>query len=120
MLLNKGELDGTRLLSPTTVNMMTTNHVPLSALPMTYGNSKYDWQIDGCGFGLGFRVLLNPPAAGSAASPGSFGWFGIHDTYFLVDPKLDLIGIFLAQFTGPPIYPAVREFQTLMFQSIVR
>jgi CubicO group peptidase (beta-lactamase class C family) len=119
MLLNRGELDGVRLLSPTTVDLMTTNHLPVRTMPISYGDAKADWMINGCGFGLGFRILLDPVTAGFAASVGSFGWFGFFDTFFLIDPKLDLIGIFLAQFTPPPLYPAVREFQTLMFQTVV-
>lgn len=119
MLLNMGELDGVRLLSPTTVDLMTVNHIPARAMPIMWGKNQIEWMLNGCGFGLGFRVLIDPVAAGSAASAGSFGWFGMYDTFFLVDPKLEIIGIFLAQQTPPPIYLGVREFQTLMFQSVV-
>ncbi|MCX5643355.1 MAG: serine hydrolase [Phycisphaerae bacterium] len=120
MLLNRGELDGVRLLSPTTVDFMTVNHLPGRTMPIMWGSADWDWMLTGWGFGLGFRVLLDPVAAGTTASRGSFGWFGVYDTFFLVDPKQDLVGIFLAQVTPPPVYPAAREFQTLMLQAIVR
>lgn len=120
MLLNKGELDGVRLLSPKTVDLMTRNHVPVQAMPIGSRDPAYQWLVKGWGFGLGFRVLSDPVAAGTTASPGSFGWFGYHDTFFLIDPQEQLIGMFLAQFTPPPPYPGVQEFQSLMFQAVVR
>jgi CubicO group peptidase (beta-lactamase class C family) len=120
MLLNRGELDGVRILSPKTIDLMTANHVPSQALPLTMSNKDHEWMIKGWGFGLGFRVLLDPVASGLAASAGSYGWFGYYDTFFLVDPEKKLIGIFLAQFTPPPVYPGVQEFQNLMFQAVVR
>jgi CubicO group peptidase (beta-lactamase class C family) len=122
MLLNKGELDGRRLLSPKTVELMTTNRVPPQAMPLSMHDPAFDWMVKGCGFGLGFRVIVDPTAAEPTASLGSYGWFGANDTYFLVDPKEQLIGIFLAQvsLSSRTPYPGVREFQSLMYQSIVR
>jgi CubicO group peptidase (beta-lactamase class C family) len=120
MLLNRGELEGTRILSPKTVDMMTVNQLPAQAMPLSTNIPANGWIVNGWGFGMGFRVLMDPVAAGSAASLGSYGWFGIRNTFFLIDPKEQLIGIFMAQFTPPPLYPGVREFQSLMFQAIVR
>jgi CubicO group peptidase (beta-lactamase class C family) len=120
MLLNKGELDGVRLLGSKTVDLMTVNHVPPSALPLSMGGQSWDWMVNGCGFGLGFRVFVDVAAAEPTASPGSYGWFGSDDTFVLADPREQLVGIFLAQVSPPPPYPGVREFQSLMLQSIVR
>lgn len=120
MLLNKGELDGVRLLSSKTVDLMTVNHVPPPALPLPSDGPDWDWMVKGCGFGLGFRVIVDAGAAEPTASPGSYGWFGGWDTFVLADPKEQLVGIFLAQVLVPPPYPGVREFQSLMYQSIVR
>ncbi len=120
MLLNGGELDGVRILSPATVRLMTVNHVPQSALPVSLGNPASEWMLDGAGFGLGFRVVMHPAEARIPASTGSYGWFGVFDTFFLVDPSQELIGIFLAQHAPPPLYPGVRQFQNLMFQAVVK
>jgi CubicO group peptidase (beta-lactamase class C family) len=118
MLLNGGALAGVRILSPTTVRLMTVNQVPPAALPISLPKPESAWMVSGTGFGLGFRVVMDPAEARIPASVGSYGWFGSHDTFFLVDPTEDLVGIFLAQFTGPPAYPGVRTFQNLLFQAI--
>jgi CubicO group peptidase (beta-lactamase class C family) len=122
MFLNKGELDGVRLLNPKTVDLMTANHVPPQAMPLSMHDPAFDWMVQGCGFGLGFRVIVDAGAAAPTASLGSYGWFGANDTYFLVDPKEQLVGIFLSQVSLSPRtpYPGVREFQEQMYQSIDR
>jgi CubicO group peptidase (beta-lactamase class C family) len=114
MLLNKGELNGKRILSPKTVELMSMNHVPNQVMPIKLG-----FLVDGHGFGLGFRVLTDIPQSATLGSQGSFGWFGIFGTYFYIDPKEDLIGILMTQFRGPYSYPGVKEFQVLMYQSII-
>jgi CubicO group peptidase (beta-lactamase class C family) len=119
MLLNRGELDDVRILSPTTVDLMVRNHLKAEILPTEFGGPTWDWMIRGWGFGLGFRVLVDGVIAGSAASHGSYGWFGCRNTFFLVDPKEKLIGIFMAQ-SHPCVYPGVREIQSLMHQAIDR
>jgi CubicO group peptidase (beta-lactamase class C family) len=114
MLLNKGELNGKRILSPKTVELMTMNHVPSQVMPI-----KLSFLLDGHGFGLGFRVLMDIPQSATLGSLGAYGWFGIDGTYFYIDPIEDLIGILMAQFIGPNLYPSVKEFQVLMYQSIM-
>ena len=77
MLLNGGELDGARILSPKTIQLMTTNH--LGELPMGFGRS-------GAGFGLGFGVVLNPGEVGEVSSAGEYNWGGAAGTRFWIDP----------------------------------
>jgi CubicO group peptidase (beta-lactamase class C family) len=115
MLLNKGELNGKRILSPKTIELMTMNNLPYQVMPIKLG-----FLVDGHGFGLGFRVLTDIPQSATLGSLGSYGWFGIFGTYFYIDPKEDLIGIFMTQFRGPDSYPGVKEFQVLMYQSIMQ
>jgi CubicO group peptidase (beta-lactamase class C family) len=115
MLLNKGELNGRRILSPKTVELMTMNHVPDQAMPIKLG-----FLVDGYGFGLGFRVLTDISKSAALGSFGAYGWFGMYGTYFYIDPKEDIIGIFMTQYRGPVSYPGVREFQVLMYQSIIK
>jgi CubicO group peptidase (beta-lactamase class C family) len=83
MLLNKGQLDGERLLRPDTVEMMTTNQLPDSV--------KRD--EDG-GFGLGFSVRLKD----GEFPKGEYGWGGAASTHFWISPKHDLIVIALSQY----------------------
>jgi CubicO group peptidase (beta-lactamase class C family) len=115
MLLNGGDLHGTRLLRRETVREMTTNQLPAEALPMTLGG----FPLLGSGFGLGVSVALNakPPRPDPAA--GEYGWSGAASTYFWVAPKTGLVVIILQQVEPfnislqlalkPAIYAAVEE-----------
>ncbi|PPD46008.1 MAG: serine hydrolase [Methylobacter sp.] len=93
MLLNKGELDGVRLLSRKTVELMTaTNHI---------GNFDATFLHDhGWKFGLGFAIQQDRAHDVDAGDAGVFEWAGIYSTRFSVDPKEDKITIFLSQ-TSP-------------------
>lgn len=85
MFLNGGELDGMRLLSPTTVAMMTRNNIgDLDVGP-------------GTKFGLGFAVLEDPGLAGNPGSVGAYFWGGFFNTQFFVDPEEELIGVIMTQ-----------------------
>jgi CubicO group peptidase (beta-lactamase class C family) len=87
-LLNGGELDGVRILSPKTIELMTINH--LSDLPMGWGRK-------GAGFGLGFGLVLNPGEFGEVGSAGEYSWGGAAGTRFWIDPRENLIGMFMVQ-----------------------
>lgn len=91
MLLNKGELDGVRLLNPRTVEFMATNHLP-EGVPA--GDFK------GRGYGLGVEVVSDPAAYGYPLSVGQFGWSGAATTHFYVDPKQDMVAILVTQLRG--------------------
>lgn len=109
MLLNGGELDGVRLLSPKTVELMTVNH--LGDIPMGFGR-------DGVGFGLGVAVALDQGEIGELGSPGEYNWGGAAGTRFWVDPQEDLIGIFMVQ-SIPHRTRLGSEFKNLVYQAIV-
>jgi CubicO group peptidase (beta-lactamase class C family) len=87
MLLNGGQLDGVRLLSPRTVELMRTNVL------------APDMHIfsPGAGFGLDFAVYTDPVAAGGYYSKGTFWWGGAAGTWFWIDPASDLIVIGMIQ-----------------------
>ena len=111
MLLNKGQLNGARILSPKTVELMATNHLPATA--MASGGVG-----PGTGYGLGVSVLMNPAERGNIGSVGEFGWSGAASTHVLIDPKEDLVAIYCTQLMGGDF--ALRaEFVTLLYQSIV-
>ncbi len=110
MMLNGGELDGVRILSPKTVELMTTNH--LGDLPMGFGRT-------GVGFGLGFAVTLNQGDIGELGSTGEYNWGGAAGTKFWIDPQENLIGLFMVQ-SIPHRTRLGNEFKLLTSQSIIK
>lgn len=110
MLLNGGELDGVRLLSPKTIELMTANH--LGDIPMGFNQR-------GAGFGLGFGLVLDPAEVGEVSSAGEYNWGGAAGTTFWVDPQEDLIGLFMVQ--SLPHRTRLRsEFKVLTYQALTR
>ena len=93
MLLNKGKLNDRRILGHKTVEFMHLNHVNPALLPLKFENVE----MPGYGFGLGSRVLLNVAESQLLGSQGEYGWSGAAKTYYWIDPKENLIGIFLTQ-----------------------
>ena len=111
MLLNRGQLNGARLLSPKTVELMAGNHLPPAVMAAGGIGS-------GTGYGLGVSVLMDTAARGNIGSVGEFGWSGAASTHVLIDPKEDLVAIYCTQLMlGEPALRA--EFATLLYQSIV-
>jgi CubicO group peptidase (beta-lactamase class C family) len=110
MLLGGGALDGVRLLSPKTVDLMSASHT--SDIPP--GN------LLGAGaqFGLGFRVVTDPAATQATGSAGMYGWSGIYGTNFWVDPKEKLIAVLMVQRYPGSI--AANVFQPLVYQALTR
>ncbi len=100
MLLNQGELDGVRLLSPQTVALMTSNQLPggkeiadLSPSADAFNESGYR----GIGFGLGVAVTLDPARVGIPGTRGEYAWGGMASTAFFVDPKEEMAVVFMTQ-----------------------
>jgi CubicO group peptidase (beta-lactamase class C family) len=112
MLLNKGQLNGVRILSPKTVELMATNHLSPGAM------ASADILGRGTGYGLGVSVLMNPAERGNVGSVGEFGWSGAASTHVLIDPKEDLVAIYCTQLMGGD-FSLRAEFATLLYQSIV-
>jgi CubicO group peptidase (beta-lactamase class C family) len=110
MLLNGGSMNGARLLSPKTIELMTTSHT----------SDIQGGGLIGAGaqFGLGFRVVTDVGATQTLGSPGTYGWSGIYGTVFWVDPKEKLVAIMLVQrYPGSPVATA---FQPLVYQALVK
>jgi CubicO group peptidase (beta-lactamase class C family) len=107
MLLNGGELNGKRLLSPRTVEYMSAVHIPdtLPGRPV------------GEGYGLSVRVVNHAVAGGSRVSDGSFGWSGVYGTHFWVDPKQEIVAIMMTQTSVAAMRP---EFENLVMSAIVK
>lgn len=114
MLLNRGALDGERIISPAIADLMHSNHLPSNLMPYSIAIVA----MPGYGFGLGSRVLMDPAASGLPGSAGEFGWAGAANTYYWVDRQLELVGIFMTQHMIS-IEPAQRDFQVLAYQALV-
>ncbi len=100
LMLNKGELDGVRLISPETHALMTANRltpqqreIPFMGIPFWMGQ----------GFGLGVSMITDPEKQAwmGAGSEGSFGWPGAFGTWWQADPEEDMVMIYLIQNSMP-------------------
>jgi len=110
MLVNGGQLNGKRLLSPRTVELMGSNHV--GDLFAASGPGRR-----GMGFGLTVEVVTDPIAASQRRSAGSFGWDGAFGTHFWVDPKEQVAGVLMIQRS---VNTALnRDFENAIMQAIV-
>jgi CubicO group peptidase (beta-lactamase class C family) len=107
MLLNRGALGETRLLSPKSVELMTADHI--GAL---YGTP-------GRGFGLGFEVVTDLGRSGRYGSEGEFSWGGAYFSRYWVDPKEELVVVFLAQLLPAAGNDLQEKVRVLVNQAIV-
>ncbi len=118
MLLDKGELEGVRLLGRKTVELMTSNHLRGDMAAMgqpRFSESSYH----GIGFGLGFSVMLDPAKAQILGTPGEYAWGGAASTAFWIDPVEDMAVIMLTQLMPSSTYPIRRELRVLTYQAVV-
>jgi CubicO group peptidase (beta-lactamase class C family) len=107
MMLNGGTLDGRRILSRKTVELMTTSHL---------GDISYN---AGQGFGLGFYVVEDVGARGSPGSVGEFGWGGAYHTTYWVDPREELVVVHLTQLVPAGTVDDQAKVRALVYQAIV-
>jgi len=108
MLLNEGELDGVRLLSPKTVELMHTNHT----------GDKY--RNDTSGFGMGFWVNEDPGFYGELSSEGAYGWGSAYFPQYLVDPQERLVALFMTQLRPAGNSDLNQRFKVLTYQALVK
>jgi CubicO group peptidase (beta-lactamase class C family) len=105
MLANGGELNGVRLLSRKSVEMLGAVHVP-DTLP---------GRPPGEGYGLSVRVVTDHAARGTLLSDGTYGWSGAQGTHFFVDPQEELVGVLMVQ---TPNNEVRNDFENLVAQAI--
>ena len=107
MLLNGGQLDGVRILSPTTVRLMTEDHLgDISFRP-------------GEGFGLGFSVVTDLGARGTSGSRGEFGWGGAYHSTYWADPQERLAVVYLTQLRPAGGIDDMNKLRSMVYQAIV-
>ena len=117
-ILNRGELDGVRLIGRKSVELMTANHLDgdLAAMGQPrFAESSYT----GIGFGLGFSVMLDPARAQILGTPGEVAWGGLASTSFWIDPAEDLAVVLLAQRVPSSALPIRRELRVLTYAALV-
>ncbi len=112
MMLNGGELDGARILSRKTVDLMTIDH--LASVPRASSISRA-----GYGFGLDFAVHIDPAESGLNGSAGEYNWGGLAGTIFWIDPAEELIGLYMIQMLPPRFGNSSDQFKRLAYQAIV-
>ncbi|WP_037915110.1 serine hydrolase domain-containing protein [Actinacidiphila yeochonensis] len=121
LLLNGGELDGVRLLSPRTVRYMTRNQLPGGAdlatigRPVLFGLPSFG----GLGFGFGFATVQDAAAAKVISNEGEFSWYTASSMFFWVDPVERLIGLFFAQLVPVRRHPLYSRVRQLAYQALV-
>jgi CubicO group peptidase (beta-lactamase class C family) len=107
MLLNGGELDGVRLLSPKTIELMTSNHI---------GSLMQEGKF---GFGLGFEITEHVGRAGRPGSVGEFGWGGAYHTQMWVDPQEQLVVVYMTQTLPSGSLDLQPRFRALLYSSLL-
>ena len=123
MMLNGGELDGVRILSPKTVALMTSDqlppgterHTPVATLLDAFGPTPEM----GTSFGLGFAVRVDAGRNPVPGSVGDFSWGGIYGTIFWVDPKEKLVAVLMMQAPRATLVPYWRQTRMLVYQALV-
>jgi CubicO group peptidase (beta-lactamase class C family) len=111
MLVNGGELNGKRYLSPRTIELMTANHTGDMA------GGQMGMSPKGIGFGLGVQVVEDPVAADRRVSKGAWGWAGAYGTNVHIEPAADMVQIILMQTSTPALQ---RDFENAVAQAIVK
>ena len=121
MVLNGGELNGVRLVAPSSIELMRTNHVSDEVKnARKFGIGLYQMQ-PGLGFGYDFAVLEDPLKLGSTAGKGTFLWDGVAGTWFWIDPTNDVVFVGMVQrWLLSPGTPDVESLsRALTYQALV-
>ena len=106
MLLNGGEIDGARILTRKTVDLMTVDHI--GDIPFRNGQ----------GFGLGFSIVKNTGTNGLPSSIGEFGWGGAYHSTYWVDPDEELVVVYLTQLIPARNVDDHGKLRALVYQAI--
>ena len=107
MMLNGGELDGARILTPKTVELMTTDH--LRGIQFRTGQ----------GFGLGFSIVTDLGARGIPGSVGEYGWGGAYHSTYWVDPEEELVVVYLTNLIPAGGIDDHGKLRALIYQAII-
>jgi CubicO group peptidase (beta-lactamase class C family) len=112
-MLNNGSINGTQLVKPETIQLMSRNQLDDDILDQFINSEKL-----GYGYGFGVRSLLIPELSGLKANVGEFGWDGAASTWTGIDPSSEVTAVFMLQLFPFCHFPAPREFQEIMFNAV--
>jgi CubicO group peptidase (beta-lactamase class C family) len=120
MLLNGGELGGARILGRKTIELMTTNHLPggRDLSQCNVGGQFSQVAYEGVGFGLGFSVTLDLARAQTVGSVGEYAWGGAASTAFWIDPREELIVIFMTQLMPSGTFNFRGQLKSIVYPAI--
>ncbi len=119
MLVNRGHLDGHRIIGRKTLELMATNHLPDDGELGRLATGGFgEAEFPGVGFGIGFGVGRGPGSTASAGSVGEFYWGGAASTAFWVDPVEDLTVVFMTQLLPSATYPFRSQLRALVYQAL--
>ena len=110
MILNEGQLNGVRILAPSTVSLMLENHT---------GNLPIWLTGPGTGFGLGYGIIVDRGKSSSPLSEGSAYWGGAYCTISWIDREKNIVGLLMTQVRPYTHINIRRDFQVLTYQSIM-
>lgn len=119
MCVNGGTLDGVRIISRKTLDLMACNHLPGNADLTTMSRSLFSEATNaGVGFGLGFAVTMDVAKTMVPGSAGEYYWGGMFSTAFFIDPVEKLHMVFMTQLSPSNVYPIRRELKTLIYAAL--
>ena len=112
MLLNNGELNGVRILSKASVELMSRNHLDLDR------SEAVSFGVSGLGFGLTVGVVEDAGQAGVYGSDGEFFWGGAASTTFWIDQEKNITAVLMTQYMPSNKYPLREELRALLYSGI--
>jgi CubicO group peptidase (beta-lactamase class C family) len=119
MLRRGGELDGARILGPRTLELMHRNHLAGGKDLASMADGAFsETAYEGVGFGLGFAMTLGEVEAGTLGA-GDYYWGGAASTIFWVDPKEDLVAIFMTQLMPSATFNFRGQLKNIIYSAII-
>jgi len=119
MLANGGEFGGKRILAPSTVQLIMSNHLPAKLLTGEWGIGQHVMR-QGFGYGINGAVIYDPPAAGMSDGKNTYFWDGAAGTWFWVDPTNDVVFVGIIQrMTDPDNHTLLYRSHALVYQALV-
>jgi len=120
MLLNKGKLDGVRILGSKTVEFMSVNHLPDNKDMAGMGQPVWsESSAEGIGYGLGMAVVIDAPTTQLIRSTGEYFWGGAASTAFWIDPEEEMFVVFMTQLVPSSFYPIRSELRVAAYQALI-
>jgi CubicO group peptidase (beta-lactamase class C family) len=120
MLLQKGELDGTRILGRKTIEFMALNHLPDNKDMAAMGQPVWsESSAEGIGYGLGMAVVIDAAATQLLRSTDEYFWGGAASTAFWIDPAEDMFVVFMTQLIPSSFYPIRNELRVATYQTLI-